>query len=812
MIKILHLLAFVILSNVVFGQLVTGYIYDSQDQKPIPFAVVVVEGTTQGTTSDIDGFFYLTPQAYPVILHVHALGYSDTLVTLTFAKKLKINLTEKALVLAEAVIVPGENPAIPIIKKAIANRHINNPEKNHSFTYKTYSKMVFGPNVEDADQDIVLSDSSTSADSSNYEFQQAMQQHYLFITESVTERKHLPPNKTFENVIANRFSGLKNPKFTMIATEFQPFSYYSDYVDIIGLKYLSPLARNSYKDYVFELKDTLFHNSDTIYRINFQPRKGHHFNGLIGTMSINSNGYAIQNINVKQANPTSTMQIGLEQMSEFIDGKQWFPVQFNTHIVFKMSSATDDDENDLLFELFNAVGKTYVKDIVVDADLSPKDFPNVELDLDQQANKKGEEFWEQARKKQLTHKEETTYVVIDSLGEELNFDKKLLVLEALTTGLIPMGPVSFELDRFFDYNEFEGIRLGVGMRTNDRFAKFMSVGAYAAYGFNDVHWKYGGDIKFNISRKNDITAGLKYLNDVTPSGGVGFFKPNAFQLRSYSDLYITRMDRVEGIQAYVTFRALGDFQNKLFFNYQSLSHNYPFVYAPVGDTVLTKNNTFQRAEIGWSFRFGLKERYIRTFDKNVSLGTKFPYLWVRLAHGNQAFGGTYNYTKLDARISRTYLIKGFGKFGFQFDAGTTVGDVPSTLLHYGRGMRVSGFNLYIQDAFNTMAPNEFISQNYVSGHIHHRFGPLYKLSFSAPEISIVSSASWGTIDNTSAYLGNDSKTMEKGFFESGLLFDNLIISNTSGVGFGVFYRYGPYALPEIKDNFGFSFTILYVLQ
>jgi hypothetical protein len=464
------------------------------------------------------------------------------------------------------------------------------------------------------------------------------------------------------------------------------------------------------------------------------------------------------------------------------------------------------------FQFFNAVGKTYVRDIVVDAELSTKDFPNVVLELDKKANKQTDEFWAEQRKKPLSSKEENTYVVIDSLGEEYNFDKKLLVLEALTTGLIPIGPVSLEMDKIIDYNEFEGIRLGVGLRTNDRLSKFVSVGAYAAYGCNDGHWKYGGDIRFDLSRKNDITLGLKYMNDVTPSGGVEFFKKNAFELRSYSDIYITRMDKVEGIQAYFTFRALGDFQNKLFYNSYSQSRNYDFFLIQGRDTTLTKENSFQRAEIGWTFRFGFREKYIRTFDKNVSLGTKFPYVWLRIAHGDQALGGTYNYTKLDARISKSYLIKGLGKFGFQIDAGTIEGTVPSSLLHYTRGMRASGFNLYIESAFNTMAPNEFISQHYISGHVHHSFGPLYKISFSALELSVVSSAGWGTIDNTTAYFGNDSKTMEKGFFESGILFDNIFISNTSGVGMGVFYRYGSYALPDVKDNFGFSFTVLYVLQ
>ena len=138
-------------------------------------------------------------------------------------QKLAVYLKEKATELKAAVIVAGENPAIRIVQKAIENRELNDPEKNYPFTYTTYSKMIFGPDFGTAERDLVLSDSSSKNDSDYVSFQHSMDQHYLFITETVSERKFIPPTHSFENVIANRVSGLQNPTFTMIATEFQPF-------------------------------------------------------------------------------------------------------------------------------------------------------------------------------------------------------------------------------------------------------------------------------------------------------------------------------------------------------------------------------------------------------------------------------------------------------------------------------------------------------------------------------------------------------------------------------------------------------------
>ena len=145
-------------------------------------------------------------------------------------------------------------------------------------------------------------------------------------------------------------------------------------------------------------------------------------------------------------------------------------------------------------------------------------------------------------------------------------------------------------------------------------------------------------------------------------------------------------------------------------------------------------------------------------------------------------------------------------------AGTTMGDAPSSLLHYGLGMRSGGFNLYIENTFNTMRPNEFLSSNYASLHLHLNLGAIYKTKYSAPEFSVVTSAGWGNLDHPEYHQGISFETMEKGYYESGIVLDHILVLNTSGIGAGVFYRYGPYSLPDVTDNFGASVTIFYVFQ
>ena len=64
---------------------------------------------------------------------------------------------------------------------------------------------------------------------------------------------------------------------------------------------------------------------------------------------------------------------------------------------------------------------------------------------------------------------------------------------------------------------------------------------------------------------------------------------------------------------------------------------------------------------------------------------------------------------------------------------------------------------------------------------------------------------WHTIDN-------EFRVPDHGFFESGVIFDNLVrlkLLNLAYVkiGFGVFYRYGSYAYANELKNFAIKFSI-----
>ena len=214
---------------------VRGVVKDAESGEPLPFVNITLNQSRIGTASDIDGKFLIQSDLPIESLQFSFVGYHKKVVDLTNHNKktLTIELKQQKYLLQEVVITPGENPAHRIIRKVIANKDLNNPEKLSSFTYTSYNKMYLTIDVDSLDGriDTVRTNPNPEnpegfyLDSGNYEVKNFFNKQYLFMMESVSERKFLYPRKNNEKVIASRVSGLKDPSFALLATQFQSFFF-----------------------------------------------------------------------------------------------------------------------------------------------------------------------------------------------------------------------------------------------------------------------------------------------------------------------------------------------------------------------------------------------------------------------------------------------------------------------------------------------------------------------------------------------------------------------------------------------------------
>jgi hypothetical protein len=139
-------------------------------------------------------------------------------------------------------------------------------------------------------------------------------------------------------------------------------------------------------------------------------------------------------------------------MYEFVQGKQWFPVQLNTiailnNVVIDDSSSsiiisTGDDATGTRINLPFGYGKSYIKNIDLNPDLKRRDFGSVVVDVDPDATHRNEEFWRGYRIDSLSEKENNTYEFIDSISKEANLERMAKTFESLMTGRIPWGHIA----------------------------------------------------------------------------------------------------------------------------------------------------------------------------------------------------------------------------------------------------------------------------------------------------------------------------------------------------------------------------------
>jgi hypothetical protein len=781
-----------------------GKVIDAQTKAPLAFVNIVVEGELKGTTTDIDGKFTIEHHQPIKQLHFSYVGYEKKTVNITNNNYLVVELKATAYQIKTFEVLPGENPAHKIIKKVVENRKKHHPEKSINFKYDSYNKFVVTANIDSA----LLNNPEkiNELDTNDQEFIKFLDKHYIFLMESVTERKFMLPDKSYEKVIASRVSGLKNPTFSILATELQSFSFYDPLMNIGSHSYLNPISVGSTNKYLFIIEDTTYTGNDSVFVISFRPKKGKNFEGLKGVLYINTSGYALQNVIAEPYEEDEGISIKIQQKYQKI-GDHWFPEQLNTFLIFNNAQINN-------FKLYG-ISRSYLKNIVINPDtLSKKDFTNVAVEIKEDATKKDEDFWNKYRVDTLNEREKNTYHFIDSIGEKNHFDQKLKWFETLMTGRLNWGIIDFDINRIIDYNDYEGIRLGAGIFTSKKVSKWMNVGAYSAYGFKDKAIKYGGEANFFIQERNEIALRLFYQNDVVEPGSFTFFEPPRVQSsENLRKIYISRKNEVETFGMSGKFRTLRYLKVYPYVSYEYVKTTNDYVFYKKDDLLLTapyKDFTFN--EIGVGLRYAYKEKVAKSLSKQYALGTKYPVVYAKISQGTSFYEGTFNYTRVTVKTDKTFKIKNIGRPSFSLSAGSVIGNIPYyKLFNFNGVFTPNKFALSIDNSFETMLPYEFIADQFFAFHFRHSFGSLLlKAKRFEPELIIRSSVGVGSLSNRYSHQNITFNVPEKGYFESGLQINNLLKMNFSGFGVGVFYRYGPYAFSESIDNLAIKMTFGYV--
>lgn len=783
--------------NIYAQQPIRGKVTDANTKEPLAFANIKFNDSNKlQITSDIDGNFTFESASRVSHLKCTYIGYLTTEIVITDATQfpLQIKLVPNSTTLDEVLINPKENPALPIIRKTIANKKRNNPENISSFQYQCYNKIV-----ANLHQDNLTKGKPTLRS-------MAFKGNPIFIMESVTKRKFLSPDVSEEEVIASKVSGLSNPSFASLATDMQPFAFYEDNIKLVNIYYLNPISNGSLNKYRYHLEETILNEKDTVFVVSFEPKRNKNFDALKGVLYINSNGYAIQNV---IATPYLKAKINLKIQQQYllVNNQFWFPDQLNYSLTLENMSQ--------MKVKMSLEGRSYISDVKVSTPLNRKDFSYKSVLINEKATKKDNAFWERSRHEELSSSEIRTYQNLDSLGKKHNFDSSMKLIEKIAQNKMPFHLVDFDLTKTLQLNKYEGTRLGTGIYTNDLFSKRVIIGGFGGYGVNDERWKYGVETSYRIDKDKELYIGIRHQYTLVEIGNYGL-RAHANDLFNLRNLISETFDGITQNSLLFSFRALRYFKGQISFNQTDIR---PLYHQKAFENLsLTKYKTSDFTFYG---RYAFKEKIAEAFGINTSLGSDYPVVYFIYTQGlKNLFGSNLQFGKVELAAEHSFFVKNFGKSRFRIETGYIDGKLPIGMLFTGEGS-FDRENPYVaKNTFQTMKPYEFFSDRYSNLFFSHNFGTLlFKTRFFEPSLSAHHNLSWGKLDGVPIFAGTKTNFISKEnvFLEGGIQLDNILKINVMnlgylGIGAAAFHRYGYYAHPDFEDNMAYKITFGFTIR
>ena len=358
-----------------------------------------------------------------------------------------------------------------------------------------------------------------------------------------------------------------------------------------------------------------------------------------------------------------------------------------------------------------------------------------DVSVSDSASLKTKPYWQSVRKEAASaDNEEKVYKMIDTLASLKATRNYINLLQTIFLGFADFGPISVgNIYSLVGQNNIQGWHFKLSLGTSPRFSKSVRINAYTGYGLLDKKVRYGGESLWMIKKNPRISVMASYRYDITPNPNTSSFfsTPEFFTLyglrRFESDSFIPLklMDvREFKFKFYQEFRY--GYSYTIGFKNQTLQplQNFNFSYLTASDNLNPNTNitSFTYTEFSITQRFAWKERFVGSNFNRVSLGSKFPKVFLEYAFGvKRILGSQFGYQKLVAGVDDTRLLGPLGKLSWNIEAGKIFGTLPFLLLQ-----SPDASETYISwwPAFNTIPRYQFVADRYLKAMIDHHLGGL----------------------------------------------------------------------------------------
>jgi hypothetical protein len=817
-----QLIAFIFfLSFSVHAQVtVKGIVKNSKSGNALPFATIMLPDKKPLVT-DVDGKFEFQAQQLQEQVTVSYIGYVPKKTTLIPGKNYYIILLAPQTEDLTEVVIGAENPAVALIRKVILEKKHNNPQqKLSSFEFKAYNKLIITANpdsISNTIDSIFIEKHNKKAfskmDSANYKFKKIITQQHLFQTEKVSQFQ-FSDHGLKETILGTKMAGFTQPVYEVIAFNLQSFSVYDKSYELFETKYNSPIGQGCFAFYNYKLLDTVVLQNRKMYLVYFKPKRKRKAAGLQGLLYVDAENYAIAKAIMRIR---GVLDISATHDFKYLpEEKIWFPSDKE----FKIVKGKNDDDIKILGETFQfdatddnilanrkkqnsdytyVLSKTHYFGLQYNIPIKINN-PSIAIEIKDDAIKKEDDFWKFYRKDSIDSRSARTYFVLDSVAKKEKIEKKLRIGRKILNGYIPLGPIDLDLRYLLSYNNYEGFRVGLGGVTSEKFSRKYKIEGYSAYGTKDGAFKYNLGAATRTGKFSNTWIGGSYTDDVKEIASSSF----AIDKRVFK-IYDPRPINVSTFYHYINWRAYAETkfipktESIWQLNYSRIDPQFDYTFTANGKLY----DAYTMATAMVSVQWNPFSDYMQTPTGRLETEKRFPKFTFQFTQSlPKVMGNDFDFSKIDFRTEYEKKYLNGQKSTVLLEAGYALGDIPLTHLYntspnnLTKDKIMQRITFAGKNSFETMYFNEFFSSKYAMLQLKHGFKRITLLKKIRPALVLVSRMAYGDMEHPEQHIGIDYKTLEKGFFESGIELNQIYKS----FGLTAFYRYGPNQLPGFEDN------------
>ncbi|XAZ81870.1 DUF5686 family protein (plasmid) [Fibrella sp. ES10-3-2-2] len=697
--------------------------------KPVSFVSGYLKRGRNGNTADENGLLPLSIKQLPDTLLLSEVGYEPVTVPIAAqpTEPLLINMRTVTGQLDEVVVTGYRDPGKALMKKVIANKRTNDPQRLTRWTRNNYLRTEVDIENLSANQKRKLLTTMLKVYQQFQNDSSARTSLPIFFREQYRKEYHIrSPQSDAAYLVSEQNLGLQTDEIGQRLDRFnEPVNPYDGIIPIQKTSFVGPVSDIGLAVYQFDKPDTLIDAGKYSYRLTFRPRSATE-NGFVGSVLIEDGSYAIREVNIRTnagANLNFIRSLSIQQTYLPIDdserGTVWVLTKNALRYGFEnglgllgLPTRIDSTSRTVTIQSTSVYGNYRV---------NPEGVTATNFALAEQTTPSAATFTDAYRLSPLTIRERAIYQAVDSLKNNRQFRNTTRMAAFITTGYwdvrnkIRLGPYS----SLFSSNLTEGLRIRTGIWTMEGFDPRWCLWGYVAYGTRDRRFKETVGIKYVPNRspyqKYELT--LKNDYDALTANDDMLDNDNLFTLalRKPIPVYQNFLRQVR----FAHERDLSPLWSvKTYYSYGSMTPTFKFSYAPsdetvnVADSSVSLLNTLYNSEAGVTFRYARNERTALVNYDKLRLYTRFPVWQFHAAAGVPLYRNTYfDYWRLSTSLTQEMPAPLKGSFYYNLTGGVVLGTVPLLLLHIPRGNPN-----YVADkyAFYGMSPYEFAADRYIS--------------------------------------------------------------------------------------------------